>query len=215
MSYAEQYQKIVEEFMAGLPDEARAIVEKNFEHIMSSDFGNKALTTGDTATDFTLPNVKGETTQLNKLLDKGPVVLNFYRGGWCPFCSLEFKSVHDILPEIKEHGATLVGISPELPDNSLNTIEKNQLQFEVLSDVGNKIAQQYGIVMEVPEVIRPLYKEWGLDIPNINGDETWELPIPATYVINTDRKIVSAYVNKNYTERMEPTDIIMALKTLS
>ena len=89
------------------------------------------------------------------------------------------------------------------------------MQFEVLSDVGNNIARQYGIVMEVPEVIRPLYMEWGLDIPTINCDESWELPIPATYVINTDGKIISAYVNKNYTERMEPADIIIALKTLS
>lgn len=215
MSYAEQYKKIVEDFMAGLPEEARATVAKSFEYIMASDFGNKALTRGDIATDFTLPNARGETTRLYELLKKGPVVLNFYRGGWCPFCSLEFKSVHDILPQIKEQGATLVGISPELPDNSLDTIEKNQLQFEVLSDVGNNIARQYGIVMEVPEVIRPLYLEWGLDIPKINGDETWELPIPATYVINTDGKIVSAYVNKNYTERMEPYEIVMALKTLS
>jgi peroxiredoxin len=215
MNYTEQYKKIVEEFMAGLPDEARTTVAKSFDVLMSSDFGSKALTKDETATDFTLPNAKGETTQLYKLLEKGPVVLNFYRGGWCPFCNLEFKSVHDILPQIKEHGATLVGISPELPDNSLDTIEKNQLQFEVLSDVGNNIAQQYGIVMEVPEVIRALYMEWGLDIPKINGDETWELPIPATYVINTDGKIVSSYINKNYTERMEPDDVITALETLA
>ena len=98
MSYAEQYQKIVDDFMAGLPDEARTTVAKNFEYIMASDFGNKALIRGDIATDFTLPNAIGEATQLYKLLEQGPVVLNFYRGGWCPFCSLEFKSVHDILP---------------------------------------------------------------------------------------------------------------------
>lgn len=214
MSYTEQYQHIVEEFMAGLPDDAKKIVEQNFTEIMSADYGDNALKEGATVTDFSLPNVKGEATKLSQLLDQGPVVINFYRGGWCPFCNLEFKSLHDILPQIKQHDATLIGISPELPDNSMNTVEKHHLQFEVLSDVGNKVADQYGLVMKVPEVIRPLYLEWGLDLPTFNGEDTWELPIPATYIINTDGKIISAYVNKNYTERMEPDDIIKALKTL-
>lgn len=214
MSYAEQYQQVVQEFMAGLPDDAKKIVEQNFAEIMSVDYGDNALKEGATATDFSLPNVKGEATQLSQLLEQGPVVINFYRGGWCPFCNLEFKSLHDILPQIKQLDATLIGISPELPDNSINTVEKHHLQFEVLSDIGNKIADQYGLVMKVPEVIRPLYLEWGLDLPNFNGEDTWELPIPATYIINTDGKVISAYVNKNYTERMEPDDIIKALKTL-
>ena len=214
MTYAEQYQNVVQEFMAGLPEEAQATVMKNFEEIMTSDFGAKALNEGSKATDFTLPNAKGEQTQLNELLKKGPVVLNFYRGGWCPFCNLEFKSLHDIIPQIQERGATLVGISPELPDSTLNTIEKHQLKFEVLSDVGNKLVRQYGLLMSVPEIVRPLYLEWGLDLPTFNGEDTWELPIPATYVISTDGKIVAAYVNKNYTERMEPTDIIKALDSV-
>jgi len=214
MTYAEQYQDIVQEFMAGLPEEAQAIVMKNFEEIMTSDFGAKALNEDSIATDFILPNAKGEQTQLNELHKKGSVVLNFYRGGWCPFCNLEFKSLHDIMPQIEERGATLIGVSPELPDSTLNTIEKHQLKFEVLSDVGNKLARQYGLIMSVPEIIRPLYLEWGLDLPQFNGEDTWELPIPATYVINTDGKIFAAYLNKNYTERMEPTDIIKALDSI-
>lgn len=214
MSYAEQYKQIVNNFISGLTPEAQQTVAKSFEEIMHSDAGEKAMKAGNTATDFSLPNARGEAVQLSRLLAQGPVVLNFYRGGWCPFCNLEFKSLHDILPRIKQLGATLVGISPELPDNSLDTIEKHNLQFEVLSDVGNKIADQYGLIMKVPEVIRPLYLEWGLDLPKFNGENTWELPVPATYVINRKGKIVSAYVNKNYTERMEPADIIKALDAL-
>jgi peroxiredoxin len=214
VNYREQYRQIVEDFMANLPAEAKPIVEKNFEEIMASDAGGHALNVGSTATDFTLPNANGEPTNLNQLLEKGPVIINFYRGGWCPFCNLEFKSLHEILPQINELGATLVGISPELPDNSLSTIEKHQIQFEVLSDVGNTIAEAYGIVMKVPEVIQPLYLQWGLDLPKVNGEDTWELPIPATYVINRKGEIVAAYVNKNYTERMEPADIIKALQAI-
>lgn len=214
MSYAEQYQKIVQQFMSNLPEDTATTVSKNFEYILSSDFGDKALSEGDKAKDFTLPNAKGEATQLSKLLEQGPLVLNFYRGGWCPFCNLEFKSLHDILPQIKELGANLVGVSPELPDNSLDTIEKHQLQFEVLTDVGNNIARQYGIIMDVPEFMRPVYLEWGIDLPTTNGDDTWELPIPATYIIGSDGNIISSYINKNYTERMEPSDIIKTLETL-
>ena len=215
MSYAEQYQKIVQQFMSNLPEDTATTVGKNFEYILSSDFGDKALSEGDKAEDFTLPNAKGEATQLSKLLEQGPIVLNFYRGGWCPFCNLEFKSLHDILPQIKELGANLVGISPELPDNSLDTIEKHQLQFEVLTDVGNNISRQYGIIMDVPEFMRPVYLEWGIDLPTTNGDDTWELPIPATYIIGSDGNIISSYINKNYTERMEPSDIIKTLETLN
>jgi peroxiredoxin len=214
MNYAEQYQKLVEDFIAALPEEAQTIVGNSFEYIMAANFGEDALNQGEKAIDFSLPNARGEQTQLSSLLEKGPVVVSFYRGGWCPFCNLEFKSLHEVLPQIREHGASLIGISPELPDNSLSTIEKHQLQFEVLSDVGNEIARQYGIVMDVPETMRPLYLQWGLDLPRYNGDETWELPIPATYVINSDGTIAYAYINRNFTERMEPSDIIKELQSL-
>ena len=138
----------------------------------------------------------------------------FYRGGWCPFCNLEFKALHDILPAIKSHGAQLVGISPELPDESMKTVERHQLQFEVLSDVCNKVAWQYGLVMDVHPQLRDYYLQWGFNLPELNGDDSFELPLPATYVIGTDGVIHSAYINKDYTQRMEPKDILQALQTL-
>ncbi len=214
MSLAEQTSKLTEDFITSLSTEDQATIQQAFADIMASDWGAKALGEGDQAIDFRLPNVRGGTIGLY-LLKQGPVVLNFYRGGWCPYCNLEFKALSDRVPQIHELGARLIGVSPELPDNSMGTVEKHQLQFEVLSDVGNKVAREYGIVMEVPEVFRPLYHQWGLDVPAINGSETWELPIPATYVINSDGRIASAYVNKIYIERMEPADIITALKSLA
>jgi peroxiredoxin len=215
MSLAEQTRKLTEEFIASQSEQDQATIQKAFAAIMASDFGANALREGDTATDFTLPNAKGGETQLSNLLEKGPVVLNFYRGGWCPYCNLEFKALQDVLPKIHELGASLVGVSPELPDNSMDTVRKHQLQFEVMSDVGNKVARQYGIVMEVPPIMQTLYVQWGLDVPKANGDDSWELPIPATYVINSDGRIALAYVNKNYTERLEPAEIITALKSLA
>lgn len=182
---------------------------------MATDIAAHALNLGDRALDFQLPNVRGGTTGLYEMLEQGPVVLSFYRGGWCPYCNLEFKALSDVLPQIHALGARLIGVSPELPDGSLDTVDKYQLPFEVLSDVGNVVARQYGIVMDVPAIIRPLYLQWGLNVPAVNGDDSWELPVPATYVINSDGRIACAYINKDYTRRLEPDNIIDVLEKLA
>ena len=213
-SLAEQTEEALQEFVSSLPEDAQQTVAGSFERLLASDVSKDAINISDTAPDFTLPNAKGGSLQLSELLKRGPVVLNFYRGGWCPFCNLEFKGLQERLPEMKALGATLIGISPETPDNSLSTVEKHQLQFEVLSDAGNVVARQYGLVMTLDEKMRPLYLEWGIDLPASNGDESYELPVPATYVIDTSGVVRAAHVDKNYTKRMEPDDIIAALREL-
>lgn len=206
-----QTEKAMNDFVGSLPEDDQKIVGGAFEKLMNSDAGAKAPATGDQAPDFVLPNVHGNNRQLSDLLAEGPVVLSFYRGGWCPFCNLEFKALADILPKINAKGAALVGISPELPDVSLGTIETHHIPFEVLSDVGNEIAKRYGLIMTVYEELHPLYTQWGIDVPAANGDDSYQLPIPATYVINRDGSIQACYVNKNYTSRMEPQAILDAL----
>lgn len=208
----DQIQESLKAFIAGQSETDQKTIAHAFEKLLQSDAGANAPTDGEQAPDFELPNVRGGSTRLSTLLDKGPVVLNFYRGGWCPFCNLEFKALSDNLPQIKALGAELVGISPELPDKSLDTVEKFKLPFEVLSDVGNQIAKQYGLLMTVYEELRPLYTQWGIDLPASNGDESFQLPIPATFVIKQDGSIQACYVNKDYTWRMEPQAIIDALK---
>jgi peroxiredoxin len=215
MSLSEQTKALTEKFIAGLSQDDQTTVQGAFEEILQANFGMKALSVGDKAADFTLPNAKGGQTSLADLLDEGPVVLNFYRGGWCPYCNLEFKALCDAVPQIKQLGGSLVGISPELPDNSMKTAELLKLNFDVLSDVGNVVSRDYGILMNVPASMRPLYLKWGLDVPAVNGDDSWELPIPATYVIGRDGIITFAYINKNYTERCEPAEIITALEKMS
>ena len=214
MSLSEQTSQLTESFINSQSAENQAIIQDAFGTINAADFGCNALATGERAKSFQLPNAKGGETSLADLLGSGPLVISFYRGGWCPYCNLEFKALNDSLSTIKSLGANLVGISPELPDNSLSTAEKHALEFDLLSDVGNIVARDYGIVMDVPASMRPLYLQWGLDVPSTNGDDTWELPIPATYVIDTDGTIVFAYVNKNYTERLEPAEIITALQSI-
>ena len=140
------------------------------------------------------------------------MVINFYRGGWCPYCNVELREFQKVLPEIKELGATLIAISPELPDNSLSTKEKNELDFEVLSDQGNKVAKDFGLVFEMADELKKVYDKFGLDIPKFNGDDSWEIPMPATYVIDSDGTVKFSFVDADYTVRAEPSDVIEALK---
>jgi len=211
---AEQTRETVVAFIGGLSADVQQTVGEVFQRLLNSNITDHAKMVGDTAPEFCLPNVRGGTTTLSELLARGPVVLSFYRGGWCPFCNLEFKALHDKLPEIQALGATLVGISPETLAVSQQTVKDHQLEFEVLCDEGNRVACDYGLVMVVDEVIRPYYAQWGIDIPTANGDESFELPVPATYVIEQRGVIHAAHVDKDYTRRMEPAEIVAALQTL-
>jgi peroxiredoxin len=148
------------------------------------------------------------------LRHEGPVVVSFYRGGWCPYCNLELKALQEVNDEIKALGARLVAISPELPDETLSTAEKNDLEFEVLSDTDNKVADQYGLSFSLAEELRPIYKNWGADVATVNDDPDWRLPLPATYVIDQDGRIVHSFTDEDYTARLEPDEILDSLRKL-
>ena len=213
-SLGEQLGETVSAFMASLPEGDAQIVGASFEKLDASRTGESAIAVGEIAPNFTLPGATGEAVNLHSKLNDGPVVLSFYRGGWCPFCNLELQALQALLPEIKALGASLIGISPETPDNSMTTAEKHQLEFDVLSDVGNKTARDYGLIFTVYEEMRPLYLKWGLDVPASNGDDSWELPVPATYVIDTNSVARAVHADKDYTRRMEPEQILTALRNL-
>jgi peroxiredoxin len=213
-SLSDQLGETVSTFMSSLPDDEAQIVGASFEKLHASHTGENAITTGDIAPDFTLPDATGAAVNLRNKLNEGPVILSFYRGGWCPFCNLELQALQALLPEIRALGANLIGISPETPDNSMTTAEKHRLEFDVLSDIGNKTARDYGLIFTVYEEMRPLYLKWGLDVPASNGDNSWELPVPATYVIDTSCVARAAHVDKDYTKRMEPEQIMTALRNI-
>ncbi len=212
---AAQTQKTLQDFVSALPEDQQAIVATAFRELLSSSVAAAAKTSGDAAPDFVLPNVRGGSLSLGEALADGPVVLSFYRGSWCPFCNLELNALQQRLPDMRACDARLIAVSPEKPDASLSHAEKLDLEFDVLSDPGNRVANEYGLVMSVHESLRPLYLEWGIDLPAANGDDRHELPVPATYVIDRDGLIRAAHVDKDYTKRMEPEDILAALRTLS
>lgn len=184
--------------------------------------GANALKLGQQVVSFSLPNQKGESVSLADLLSKGPVVVTFYRGSWCPYCNLQLRALQVRLSEIHGLGAQLVAISPEVPDGSLDTDEINNMAFNVLSDQDSKVAAQYGVAWEVPAFfIEHMKVDRDLDLNVINNiardnaKSSTILPIPATFVISRDGSVAWRYVDVDYRTRSEPEDIITALKNLA
>jgi peroxiredoxin/YHS domain-containing protein len=214
----EGLQKQLEELRKKLEESAPAdrlkVYNEGIEKVAASGVIESALKVGASAPDFTLKDAKGASVTLGSLLKSGPVVLTWYRGGWCPYCNLQLHTYQEALPDIKAAGGQLVALSPELPDESVSTTEKQHLEFSVLSDAGNKVAHQYGVAYKLPDSLIEAFKG-RLDIPKKNGDESWELPLAVTYVVGQDSKIVYAFVSADYRKRAEPSDVIQAVRKSS
>ncbi|MFK8302475.1 peroxiredoxin-like family protein [Capnocytophaga stomatis] len=174
---------------------------------------SKALKVGDKAINFTLKNAKGEDVTLYSLLEKGNVIITWYRGGWCPYCNVALNQLQEKLPEFKSLNASLVALTPELPDHSLSTQEKNKLEFEVLTDLNNEVARLYGVVFKLDDKTANRYEQ-ALHLSVRNGTDSSELPVPATYVIDKKGNIRYAYVNPDYKERANLEVIIQELRKI-
>lgn len=203
------------EFMATVPPEIREAMVRADMELAASRIVQVALKAGDRAPDFLLPDARGGYLRFNDLLAKGPVVVSFYRGGWCPYCNLELRALQQALPDIKRLGAQLVAISPQTPDESLSTAEKNELAFAVLSDIGSATAKSYGVAFDLAEELRPIYTQFGHALPDKNGDDSWLLPIPATYVVDRHGSIALAFIDVDYRNRLEPKEILAVLQVLT
>jgi peroxiredoxin len=169
---------------------------------------------GDKAPNFVLPDALAKPVDLSNRLDNGPVVLNFYRGGWCPYCNIELRAYQALLPRIAKLGASLMAISPQAPDDALTTAEKNALTFDVLSDRGSAIAERYGLDFELSEKLKEIYIDIGNDLTMRNAADDWRLPVPATFVIAADGTIAFAHVEADYRERADPDEVIDTLERL-
>jgi len=206
----EEIQAYQKQFRQKAPEEKQRLMAQATAELAASD-GAKGLTVGDEAPRFTLPNASGQSVSLEDLLQNGPVIVTFYRGGWCPYCNLELRAYQRELGKIEANGATLVAISPETPDHSLSTQEKNDLAFQVLSDVENVVARQFDLVFDMPDYLIDVYKASGLDVAGHNGNEDWQLPKPATFIIQPSGKISFADVPDDYTKRTDPSAVIKLL----
>lgn len=214
VSLQKQLDALNQELTEKLPVKAEHILQHKTHELESSGIRIKCFKKGEYAPDFDLPNVDNRYFRLSDMLRSGPVVVSFYRGGWCPYCHLELRTLQKALPEIRAYEGQLVAISPQIPDKSLTTMENARLSYPVLSDIDNAAARRYGLVFTLADELRAIYEDLGVDIPSHNGLDHFELPIPATYVIDPQGIIRYAFIKVDYTQRAEPTEIINVLASM-
>lgn len=211
MNLKSQLKKLKEESMSMIPDDIKKVLKTAAENLAKEEIEKNALKLGDTIPNFKLKNAVGEWVDTTELLEQGPLVISFYRGAWCPYCNLELQAYQEILPEIHDLGAQFVAISPELPDRSLSLVEKHSLKYEVLSDLENEVARKFKIVFGIEDELKEAYELLNVDLAKTQGNERYELPIPATYVIDENGKIILAHVYSDYTTRLEPQEVLRVL----
>jgi peroxiredoxin len=208
MSLAPQLSAVYDNFQKNAPVQIVQTING-----MNSDFeaafkNQCTIKVGDKLPSFALSDALGKEVTSDELLKKGPLLISFYRGEWCPFCNLALRSLQLNLDKFQAKGVTLVAISPELSNTSLSTTEKNELKFPVLSDVGNNFARELGIIFSMPDSIRPAFKAFGHDLVARNGDDSLEVPVPATLLVDGQGVVRNTYINPHYWERVEPSTVL-------
>jgi peroxiredoxin len=182
--------------------------------LIASGQAKRALKAGDKAPQFVLDDPDGKPVSSRDLLAKGPLILSFYRGVWCPYCNTELQALQAELAAIRERGASVIAISPQTPPNSRRSQRDNKLGFPILSDVKAQVANAFGIRFALPDYLIEVYKGFKTDLPVINDDPSWVLPMPARYVIATDATIAYAEINPDYTQRPDPSELLPVLDRL-
>jgi peroxiredoxin len=196
------------------PPAAVKALHRSVDELIASGAEDRALKVGDVAPEFTLPDTDGNPVSSKTLLARGPLVVTFYRGVWCPYCNYDLTALEQARSEIEARGASLVAISQQLAPNSRKSQRQNGLGFPILGDHGGEVAARFGVRWTLPDYLRVAHKTLGADLPQFNGEDSWTLPMPARYVIALDGTIAYAEVNADYTKRPEPSAIFPVLERL-
>lgn len=210
---AESLQREIEETVGSvIPPEFTERIDRMVAELRERN-AVPGVAVGEHAPDFTLPDAHGNPVTLSARLGKGPVVLSFYRGDWCPICNVQLRALQRHLPAITELGASLLAVNPQAPDRSLTFAETLELGFDVLSDLEQEVADAYRIRFPLGESLRGVYEEL-MPLPEQNADGSWNLPVPATFIIGTDGIVRARHVDADYRQRMEPEAIVAALRDI-
>ena len=188
------------------------VLDAFVEDLQRQRISRHSLSVGETVANFTLLDQYRRSVTLYELLNEGPVVLKFYRGGWCPYCNQELKALHHARPEIEYRGAQLLAITPENPENIVQTVRKNALDYRVVHDVNSEVARAFGVAINLSEYLRAFYRSLGLNLSLRNADVMVRLPLPATYLIHPNYTVQYAFVDEDYTQRAEVADVLTALQ---
>ena len=193
-------------FLDNAEEHKKKAYQVGVDTVSRSGITGKAKNVGDKAPNFTLQNANNLAVQLEDYLKKGEVILTWYRGGWCPYCNFTLQHLQKEIPNFNAHGANLIALTPELPDHTLNTVQKNELKFEVLSDIDNKVANEYGLVFYLGDEVARLYNQ-SFNLVGYNGNDKNELPLAATYIIDQSGLIEYAFLEADYRMRAEPSEL--------
>lgn len=191
--------------------ERLAIGERSIEELFATGIEQRILPVGATAPDFELPDFSGKLVRSSDLLALGPLIVNFFRGRWCPYCVTEIETWRDLYPVLRERGALVVAISPQAQRQSDFTASQHSIPFPILTDEGCAVAEQFGLVWSLPDYLRRYYLGILVNIPFINGDPSWKLPLPATYVLGPGGKVLYAEAHADFRVRPEPEDVLRVL----
>ncbi|WP_160136140.1 peroxiredoxin-like family protein [Chryseobacterium sp. c4a] len=208
---AKQIEYLNQELSSQLPQEILEVFGKSIEEMKTLNIEENSIRIGDQIPEFSLLNAFGKIITSEEVLKNGKMILVFYRGNWCPYCNLELKFLQDNLSRIQERGAVLIAVSPQIPDHSLNITEKNNLEFEVLTDVDNHYAEKLGIVFKLQDFVLPYYKGLGIDLFDFNKNNDHILPVPAVFVIDENRMVTYKFLDVNYMNRVDVEELIQAL----
>jgi peroxiredoxin len=195
-----------------VPAETQAVHAQAVAVLKQRRLAANVLSVGARAPVFELPDHDDKIVSSSDLLAIGRMVVCFIRGRWCPFCVGQMEAMNLVLPQIEQAGASLVAISPQTVKQSFFMHDQHKLRFPLLADAGNKVARQFGLTYRVPEAQESIYRRAFVNLPFTNGDDSWELPIPATYILDRDGAVLYASANEDYTERPEPVDVTLALR---
>ena len=196
-----------------VPAETQAIHARAVAELKARQLAANILPVGAKAPAFELPDHDGNIVSSSDLLTQGRLVLCFIRGRWCPFCVGQMEAMNLIVPQVEQAAATLVAVSPQTVKQSFFMHDQHKVRFPLLSDAGNRVARQFGLTYRVPAAQEAVYRRAFVNLPFANGDESWELPIPATYILDRDGTVLYASANEDYTERPEPRGIVGFLQT--
>ena len=191
-----------------VPPEAQAIHARAIAELRQQNLAANILPVGAKAPDFELQDQDGKLTRSSDLLANGRRVLCFIRGRWCPFCVGQLEAMNLVIPQIEQAGASFVVISPQTVKQSYFMHNQHKLRFPLLSDAGNKVARQFRLTYRVPAAQEAIYRRAFVNLPLANGDDTWELPIPATYILDEEGTVIYAFAKEEYTDRPEPSEIV-------
>lgn len=214
MSLQKRLDALKQEFSANVPANILEVMNHENEKLIASDIISKAIKVGQKLPDGKLTTLTGERVEIEQLINGKPLVISFYRGGWCPYCNLELQGLESISNEIRALGSNIIAVSPESISHTKQTKEKNDVSFDILSDEGSFFAKKLGLVFTLPKSLQDIYLTFNIDVEKHNGESKFELPIPTTLIVKPNKEIVYIFADGDYTNRSEPGSILKILREL-